>query len=356
MNITIAQHVKVFSHVPGTSCYLPGSGWQVQAFPQRFCFISPEKVEYIVSLALKGPVRDFTLLQDLECHAVLIFGTWQEGFCLWQIGIEDCALYLRLKRAKEEGCCFGIDGKMHHLLRGQTLSIAKTSAVLRSFPNEHLSFGCHKSQEWEAMKQRSDMREILPIWLRLGQSLTCEASHEKGTMRLLRECQDLSLKDKEKLPDALDRLFRAGFRAMFMPSLIDDLHQGILEREESLPDSLSPLSLLTEGAEFIRSLFFREERDGLIFLPALPSPWHCGRFTHLTSSYGDRISFEWSKKLIRRIQLCPSITRQIPIFLPRVIKSFRVRSCLKSRGWRQENGASLSCEAGTLLYLDRFEK
>jgi hypothetical protein len=361
MNIAVAQHLKLFSHLPGSSCLIPGSVWQVQAFPTRFVLTSPAGAKHIISLSLKGSVRDFTLLQDLERNSVSIFGTSQEGFFFWQIDVVNHALWLRLQRTPDTGCDVAVDGKAYHLGRKEVLRIASVDETVPALVFERLSFGSHKKQEWEGMRRRLDMREILPIWLRLGQltppTATAIAIEERGTMGLLRHCQNLAThENKEKLPEALDRLFLAGFRSMFLPSLTDDWHQGLLDSEENISDSHASLQLLREGAVIIRRLFFHEENHDYALLPALPSPWHCGRFIGLRSSCGDRLDLEWSKKMIRRVEWHPAITRQTIISLPHTMKAFRVRNSLQSKGWRQKSDSLLSLEAGVSLYLDRFEK
>ncbi len=80
MKITIAERLKPFSHLPGSSCVIPWSSFKVQAFPALLIFenlITFEKQEY--RLNWKGPVLDFTLELDLEKGVVWVYGKTQEG-------------------------------------------------------------------------------------------------------------------------------------------------------------------------------------------------------------------------------------------------------------------------------------
>ncbi|QLH35365.1 MAG: hypothetical protein HWD61_03745 [Parachlamydiaceae bacterium] len=55
---------------------------------------------------------------------------------------------------------------------------------------DRLSLGNHKSQDWDMVKRRGDLTEILPVWLRLGQIVHQPSfvAYE-GTLDLLKICQ-----------------------------------------------------------------------------------------------------------------------------------------------------------------------
>lgn len=329
MKITIAERLQPFSHTPGASCLIPGTAWQIQAFPLRFILTSPTGEQHVIAWPLNGPVSDFTLLQDLERGFVSIFGTWQEGFFLWQVDAKEGAIWLRLQRAPAAGCTVN----ERRLLRKEAIRIVSVEEPAPLPTEERLSFGSHKKQEWELMHRRLDLCEILPFWFRLAQVTPAkETSHPSFN---------------EELSKELRRLFLAQFRCMFIPSLSDDRHQGF-QTIASNP--------LHGGAKILRDALFREENGAYAILPALSPEWHCGRLINIATAAGDTLDLEWSKKQVQRIVLRPAASRSLSLIFPPAIKSFRVRTTLSSKGVRQSVSTPLSLEAGTPLFLDRFEK
>src|SRR5262249_42974767 len=100
MNIEIAARLRPFSHMSGTACLIPHTAVWLRAFPMRLVIDDSIVVEW----DLHGPTKDFTLLQDLERGCVQVFGTWQEGFFLWEIEGKEGMLWLRLQRGPKGGC------------------------------------------------------------------------------------------------------------------------------------------------------------------------------------------------------------------------------------------------------------
>jgi hypothetical protein len=132
-----------------------------------------------------------------------------------------------------------------------------------------------------------------------------------------------------------------------VPRLSDGDHQGIIEGGDFKG---SPLVLLTEGYSLIRSLFFEERAESLAFLPELPPQFHAGRLLNLQTSKGDRIDFEWSKKVLRRVVIRPGSSRELFLDLQKPLKSLRCNQA------RQAHDAPLRLEVGKTVSLDRFEK
>jgi hypothetical protein len=292
--IKIAMRLKPFSHAPGIMCLIPKSSWRVQVFPTKLKFHNFVTGEsYEEALLGQGPVKDFTVTQDLEKGCIQIFGKTKSGY------------------------------KSH--------TIAKSEGEFAAV--ERLSLGSHKALNWSP---KLTLLEVLPVWHRLSQ-LT--AAHGKSLFP-----KDL---DKLDVADYLNDVFLAYFEGILSPRLIDTDYQGI-----ATPcPSTHPLGLITHGGAFIRSLFFQETDSGISLLPCLPPEMHAGRFTSLKTSHGDLIDLEWSKKLLKKVVIHPAHTREVTLNLQHALKSFRIN---KRR--RAQAKDALSLESGQTLILDRFEK
>lgn len=322
MKIKIAERLKPFSHLPGASCVIPWSSWKVQAYPELLKFenlSNSQKLGY--RLDWKGPVLDFTVELDLEKGAVWVYGHTQDG-------------YRRLCIEATTGG-IAIDKKV----------ILPASKLER--PLERLSLGMSKSLDWELVRRRHLLAEILPVWFRLGQMVPDSSTAKVGAAALLQEC------GKTEVTKHYLKIFLAGFEGILTPRLSDTDHQGIIPEGEF---SESPLILLTEGAKYIRSLFFQETKDGWSFLPCLSPDFHAGRFIQLKTEAGDQIDFEWSKKSLQKVIIYPNASREMRIHVPKPLKSCRLRTSLHQRGSRHSLDKSLNLAAGQTFYLDRFEK
>ncbi|MBS0615937.1 MAG: hypothetical protein JSR58_05240 [Verrucomicrobia bacterium] len=292
MKISIAQRLRPFSRLPGTSCLVPGTAWQVTAFPTQLKFhnlLTDEEREESIAAT-----ESFTLTQDLERGEVVISGK-----------------------------------KYKHVVK------------LGSLPAsiERLSLGSHKTLDWDMSRRRLDLSDILPVWFRLGQMVPADGKIDFPEM------------DKLEVVPFLKNVFRAYFQGILVPRLFDDDHQGLFP--EGKPIATGSLALLHEGARWIRGLFFQE---GFHFLPHLPPEFHAGRLLHLKTKEGDDIDMEWSKKLLRRVVIRPGKSRSVKLHLQKPLASFRIRRGMKDRGERLTVQDAVEMVEGQVLLFDRFEK
>jgi hypothetical protein len=316
MKITIAERLRPFSHLPGASCVIPWSSFKVQAFPALLIFENlntSEKNEY--KLDWKGPVKEFTLELDLEKGVVWVYGKTLEGHRRICIEMQEAGI--------------AIDKKP-----------VFSGTRLLPHPLERLSLGMSKKLDWELVCRRQEMAEILPIWFRLGQMVP-----KVKTTSLFQECEKLDV------VSTYLKLFLMGFEGILSPRASDTAHQGIASE---LPES--SLALLTEGAKYIRALFFKETAESWDFLPCLSPEFHAGRFVQLETKSGDKIDFEWSKKLLQKVVIHAESDREILICLPKPLTSCRLRTSLKQKGSRHLMENPLILRPGQKLFLDRFEK
>jgi hypothetical protein len=323
--ISIAERLRPFSHLPGSKCLIPGTGFLVEAYPALVrVFDFDGNLIKEVTLDVQGPLKQFTVMQDLERGCVTIF----------------CELY-------------------HvHILPTLEVTFQKNPPLPPLPIKERLSLGSHKKQEWEGIKKRCDFREIFPLWFRLGQliDLPVRRGDERGTFSLLKSVQAcLDAHQPEKILKNFEKLFLAGFKGMLIPRSYDEEYQGILP-QESQPSEDSPLYLLKEASLLIRSLFLLNGGNEISILPNLPPEFPSGRMVNLACPPFGTLDLEWSKKTARRIYFRASAEGEIIFHLPSPLKQFRVRSGTQDRGKILKCGDSLEIKSGSHYLLDRFQK
>lgn len=322
MKIKIAERLRPFSLIPGAACVIPGSSFVIEAFPTLLRIAGREW-----KMPLTGPITGFTVQQDLEKNAVLIFGRAKEG-------------YFRI-RVEATGSGFQITSEKGPL---KSAHIDAEVLYLSKPIFERLSLGSHKSQDWDQVQRRCDLKEILPVLFCLGQKIPLIPPQPlTGTARLL-EWPD----DRRGLSSAIEAFFKAAFKNILVPRLRDDQHQGLAPEE---PIQGDPFFLLQEGAKKIRSLFFRQNERRLSFLPNLPIPFDSGRMLGIQAPGIGEIDFEWSKKILRRIILRATTSGEVLFELQNEIKTFRAGKKKKLK--RDE---PLLLEIGKTYHLDRFQK
>lgn len=310
MQIKIANRFKPFSHTPGARACLPWSDSVVQAFPTKLLIDGSE-----LHLELTGPVKNFTLIQDLERGEIRVFGTAQEGYYEFLIRAGEWIL----TRCPKSG--LRINGKQFQRCDSEKFSCKAVSQK----ELERLALGCHKEQQFCKIKERCDLAEILPYWLFLGQQLpTAKVSFPK-------------------LP--LEQLFQAGFTDLFYPEISQDL--GIKMEIEN------PLALLTEGAGHIRERFFMRQGNRLTFLA--DSSFPAGRFIDIHEVGIGTIHFEWTKHKMRRLILESDAEGEIELFLPKSLASCRLRFSLQEKG-KIFTFQPLFVQKGQKIYFDQFQK
>jgi hypothetical protein len=336
--------------VAGTSCVLPGSTLEFQIFPALMSIqdISQAKPKKIADheLNIQGPVKDFTVMQDLEKGCISVWGESQNGFFRYHITShkENPGWCLHKEKEPKAGLHFNPQVPVGY--------------EIKPFKGEVLSLGVFKKQDWALVQRRLDLAEIFPFWMQLGQSIPYIANLEnsQGTLSLLQECKKALLStppDKILMPFA--HLFLAGFQGMLTPRLIDDQHQGF-----SLPpvtlQNMSPLLILTEGAKLIRSLFLNQNESKIEILTNLPPQFHSGRLINVKNNLG-YFDIEWTKKSIRRMIVYTEQRGEWGLIFQKPFKRFRIRCNKKDKGSVIQIGETpLLLEANQEYFFDQFEK
>ncbi len=324
MSIKIAAKLRPFSHTPGASCVIPKTHSILEAFPTLLRIDGKEW-----PLKLSGPVKGFTVQQDLEKDAVFVFGNAKEG-------------YFRLRIVANDG---GFDIVSERgFLKGGKIDAEIQYSEKTSLEIEKLSLGSHKAQDWDLMQRRLDLKELLPILFSLGQKIPSVLPQElSGTALLLK-----FFEKRDAIEENLSAFFRAAFKSMLVPRLIDDQHQGLVAEGAGRGN---PFFLLQEGMKRVRSLFFSQNERRIAFLPNLPVSLDAGRLIGIQAPGIGEIDFEWSKKTMRRCLIRANNSGEILFDLPKEIRRFRVGR----KKWIQRE-EPLLIEEKKIFLLDRFER
>lgn len=366
MTISISERLRPFTHTPGTALILPKTTLAFRIYPTRFyvedySFPKPRRAQ-IVDFELEGPPKDFTVQLDLERGMIVVYGHFKEGFVRYKIVRGDEGYLLTIDKCHEKGIksqsldrilyqkeCYSI------LQEGIVLSQpAPHSALIR----ERLSLGSHKLQDFDQIRRRASLMEILPLWHALGKNLPEMPQVERAGNLLLLSSIERSLIEKEKVRitrQFLD-LFMAGFKGILSPRLEDEDYLGIKSSILSQELSGSPLLLLTEGAKLISRLFIETTQESIAILPLLPPEFHSGRMLNAAAlGFGD-VDLEWSKKTIRRMIFKSATTGPVPFIFQKGITSFRVRKSMKENGKQVAVNVPFNAISETRYYFDNFQK
>ena len=360
MRITIAQRLRPFSHQPGVLCVIPGSFYQLQVFPTliRLYETSQTQPKFLAefNLNLPGPVRNFTVLQDLEKGHVSVWGETPIGYVRYHVvsGNDGHGIKLIVEKAPSIGL------KIKNSYTNLTLHNKEETFLVGKAPwtpfkpeaIERLDLGSHKALDWELVQRRQDLKDILPAWYRLGQlvpNVQPVDGEREGLLNSFRQTI------KEQQPDQIGsfflHLFQAGFEGLLSPRLFDQQYQGF-EPILTNASNTSPLVLLKEGSQLIRSLFIQPEKNKIFILPALPTELHCGRLIQARVDEG-LIDLEWSKKRIRRL-IFYNYKDQNLSFQFKHVKNFRLRSQDNERGQVIANHSTLPFKKNYHYFFDNF--
>lgn len=367
MFFLIRERFRPYSHVPGTSTPLAGSGYEVQVFPCLIRIYSLQtatpRLAGEIALGLQGPIDPFTLTNDLEKGRVTVTGCSREGwFCYHLIGDRGGKnLSFVIERAPVVGIQMAYNNHSFTLRKGERFELFGKDVSFDPYlppHGERLCLGNHKKQEWEGMQRRLNLAELFPFWHRLGQIVPAFPLPVKkeGNLALLEACRKTLLdRNPVETEECFRQLMRVGFRSLWMPCLEDPFYQGILPNQPLQALTVSPLFLLTEGAHLIRQLFLFEEEGKIEVLPHLLPSLHCGRFTDIVLESGGIISLEWTKKTIRRLILHSSEEREVQLSFRSSVRSYRLRQSLREKGERKKNDSSVLLQKNCYYAFDNFQ-
>ena len=267
--VKCVHRLKPFTREPGTEMLLPGTCDLVKVFPTH-----AERGAQVIDFGVKGVISRFMAMNDLERNEIVISGTSSEG-------------------------------PYQHILKGNT-------------PKERsrLHLGCHKAQDWLLMRRRSDMREFLPFWHRLGQNLP---ETVKGEM--------IDSKNRLEAQSWLLDQFRLRFEGNSL--------------------NVHSLEWLKGSSAWIEKLFLHQEEETLFLLQTLPPQLHAGRLLGAELK-GFKIDMEWTKKEIRKLILYPSLDQELILKTSNFFKACRIN------GIKTSLNKKIKFKSGNRLIFDCF--
>jgi hypothetical protein len=369
MRISIAERLRPFSHVPGTSTILPGNGYQVQVFPCLIRLYHLNKgLPYLLtelSLDLKGPIEQFTICNDLEKGYLTVSGKTAEGWMRYRLisAQQHKGVRLLIDRAPLRGFPLKEESKRHLLRDKEWIDILECNIPFTPFqiPScDRLSLGSHKAQDWELIKRRFNLTEILPLVHRLGQLVPAMSSmpSRAGTLSLLEDCRQSFINERPEKGQERWRHFLLGcFNSMLIPQLEDNNYQGIISNSPLGSLDISPLVLLSEGARLIRGLFVQQKEGTLLILPYLLPSLHSGRLLNVPLEGGGELSLEWTKKTIRRLILYAGYDQELALKFRSGVRHYRVRqhAYAKDKGERKSCSSLLILQKNCHYFFDNFQ-
>lgn len=366
MRVTIAERLRPFCHVPGTSTILPGWGYQVQIFPCLIRIYDLKKSLPLLlaelSLDLKGPIQQFTICNDLEKGRITVSGKTSEGWMRYHLisALQYEGIRLLVERAPLSGFPIRENGEHHLLNDKEWLDLLEQGASFEPYQLpacSRLSLGNHKAQDWELIKRRFDLTEILPLIHRLGQMIPVmkTTNLKEGTLSLLEDCRYSFSFDRPEKGEEKWRHFLLGcFNNMLVPQLEDDNYQGLIKSQPLVSLDISPLIILSEGAFLIQDLFIQQKEESLFILPYLLPSLPSGRLLGVPLSGGGLLSLEWTKKTIRRLILYAGQDQELLLKFRSDVKNYRLRQHNKEKGERKKCGDPLFLKKNCHYLFDNF--
>ena len=357
----IAARYRPFSHRPGCACLIPTTACLARIYPVAFILQDSlgNDVKYVWDLT--GPVKNFTIIQDLENQSIVVYGIAQQGYFSYRLFCRDQSVVLELKRGPIAGIRLDMPSESRLIHVKDTVVLCKRVDSISCRKLEKLSFGNHKAQDWDRIHQRNDPLEYLPFWFALGQQVPSKKTvFDKGNYVLLTTCQKLLQDgDKEGFLDALQKLFTVGFQDLLIPKLYDDDYLGIGDFEKNQSTQL-PVSILSKGYELIRQMLFQQKGNTLYILPVLPPLFHAGRclnlrFENSEGKLSALIDLEWSKKLLKKVKITSFEKQTLQFCFQKPLKRFRLKHPLHQIGKEYGSDESIEIHQGVYL-LDCFKK
>lgn len=351
MHIKIQHRFEPFSHEFGTECLLPYTSLSFQFFPTKIIirdiFYKEPRIVGILTNNLIGPIEKFLVSCDLEKKILKMEGQSLHGFFRFHFQpLQNNNGFKIVSKKHPLNIQWNYEGSFQRIDEINIMNFyGKIKEVIEIPTLEKLFLGISKKQDWDLVKRRGSMEEILPFWFYFGQMFLNYPMKEEDS---LFQQTLISIKNRDKLNilSNFTHSFKVGFKGMLVPTLLDEKYQGF-----TLPAIISEtaLALLTEGYKAIKMMFFQEDNETLQILPTLPPEFHHGRMINLQSIYGT-IDIEWTKKTIRQMIFKCKKSANLSIIFQKRIRKYRLNKKII------DSHHSLSFEEGSTYYFDNFTK
>lgn len=333
--IQIKDRFRPFSHSPGMGCMIPGSAWAVEAYPTEIKIVK-DSISYVLTWDLTGPVKGFTVEEDLEKNRVRVFGRAKEGYFHFEISHEGKMIVIALKRGKS--IPYHFVGKKGVLEKHQFLELLVDPSFVQ-YHTERLSLGVNKKLDWDLVLRRDDPKEMVPVLFFLGQKM--DVWDGEFPLALPRTFEEFQL------------FFKHHFQGIFLPVRESNRRLGFSVKD--LPSHIPLSAVLRKSYETIRSLFIEEREGDVWILPYIPKEFVSGRMTCLKTSQAV-FDLEWTKGKIRRVRIEALQDGVLSLKWPEGVDSFRLKHRPQEKGRMVSLGDDIVLSPGQIYYLDKFQK
>lgn len=353
MQIKLLEKFNILSHDIGRSFLVLKTSYFVKIYPGLLFFkdLNSDK-QFKIFLKFNGPVKNFTIIQNLLNGNLEVFFHTEDGFVSYKISTEENSGILFFDRITDQN--FKIEfNELKDVNAKETIKLPiKTISSL--VPNEKIFFGIHKKPDLYFVKKREDILEILPFiflysqfYLDVGYSCCLRKDC------LLKDFdKEILRKDKQELTQKLLNIFKVHFFGAFIPRLNDEEYQNIVSYFEK---DANPFCVFIRLYHSIKSLFINTKDDELSILPCLLTDLHHGRVLNFQTPFGV-IDLEWSKKLLKKVIFKPSKDVSLKLVLQSSIKNFRLREGKNEKGQIFNNEDVGTFQNGKIYLLDKFMK
>lgn len=306
--IKIEMHYRPFSNRPGALWWVPGTTTSARIYPTRI------ELENEV-IDLPGPVTDFRVFADLDRGS----------------------LELNVLKDKKRERLF---------IEGREGAIRVAGKVLPTevfeIPKTKLSLG--KSCKLDCARMH-DLKERLPLILRLGSGLPKGEGGEGGPFAILEEIGSFVQKRAhDKIASLLTHLINVYFSEELYPHVEDFRYFGYPPATKG-----EPLDLLYELTRLCEAFFFEDRGREIALLATLLPQFSSGRFI------GEEIAMRWTKKQLFSLELRPKKGREVALSCPHATTA-RLKIGMDRRGRRIRLNEERMWEEGHIYTLDQFEK
>ncbi len=354
MQIKIKQKFNIISHEMGTKFLIVNSSYFVQIFPALLHFHDlNSKKDFKIFLDFQGPVKNFTIIQNLQNGNIKVFFHTLEGYLAYKIFNEDKNTYIHFDRLPKDEIVIKLD-KTKKIKAKDTIALAiEISYIVK--PKEFLFLGIHKKQQLEFIRRRENLLEILPFLFLYSQFFrdikTKKCLRENCLLKELNEkIQD---RKRQELEDQFLKVYKAHFHDCFIPRVNDEDFQNIIPFIEE--KDAYPLHILRKLFYIIKSILIDQKLDEISILPALPISFYSGKALNITLLIGS-FDIEWSKKLIKKLIFRPKKDLKLKLLFQSKIKTFRLKESLKQKGKFYKNKDVLFFEKDKVYFFDKFQK
>ncbi len=359
--------MRPFSHKPGVAVPYPLLQIICIVYPTKLKIIDwkdSQKVLMVLQFKFKTPCTGFTVFKDLVKQEVDIECQFDDNFAKFRLGYNEPEKHfaLSLLRYKEEFLNYEVKRPHKIAVISKQLALKKPLVLFNNLdidpvPKPEILFlGCHKKQEIEAVLERKDLCEFLPLWYLWGQFCLIKhtAKDTEGMLVFLKQLHDdINHKKHDALGPCLKTLLATGFAPMMVPYLEDYKHWGL-----ALPKltnaSCSPWAVLGELFKLIRQFFILKKRQDLFILPHMPPELFSGKLIGVQEG-GLEMDLEWTKKQIRRAVITAKKDADVCLHFQTGIKQFRLKEGHQDKGRIVKNFSTLSLKKKNIYFLDRFE-